>query len=53
MNTHYDLGTIISAFVTFLVIVLAIRFYLNYVGSKRPLIQRPEWMRDEDEERGA
>ncbi|CAE09992.1 hypothetical protein [Wolinella succinogenes] len=48
MGTQYDLGTIISAFVTFLVIVLLVRFYLKVVSSKRPPIQRPDWMKDRD-----
>ncbi|WP_181566304.1 hypothetical protein [Helicobacter monodelphidis] len=44
----YTLGTIISAFVTFLVIVLTIRVYLNYMSSKRPKIQKPDWLEERE-----
>lgn len=47
MGMNYDIGTIISAFVTFGIIMMIVRFYLKFVASKRPTIQRPEWMRDE------
>lgn len=45
---QYDLGTIISAFVTFLALGLAFRFYLKIVGSKRPKIQKPDWLEDDE-----
>lgn len=42
----YPIETIISAFVTFGVIMLTIRMYLKYVAQKRPQIQRPEWLKE-------
>ncbi|MDE6978345.1 MAG: hypothetical protein K2O85_02105 [Helicobacter sp.] len=43
---NYQLETIISAFVTFGVIMLTIRIYLKYVAQKRPQIQRPDWLKE-------
>ncbi|WP_104721992.1 hypothetical protein [Helicobacter mesocricetorum] len=43
----YDLGTIISAIITFVMLVLVIRFMLYMVNRKRPTIQKPDWLDDE------
>ncbi|MDE5603943.1 MAG: hypothetical protein K2I71_08565 [Helicobacter sp.] len=43
----YDLGTIISAIITFAMIVLVIRFMLYMINRKRPTIQKPDWLDDE------
>lgn len=43
----YDLETIISAIITFVMLVLVIRFILYMVNRKRPTIQKPDWLDDE------
>ncbi|TLD85584.1 hypothetical protein [Helicobacter sp. MIT 05-5294] len=43
----YDLSMIISAVVTFMVIVLAIRFVLYLANRKGSQIQKPDWVEDE------
>ncbi|MDE5816646.1 MAG: hypothetical protein K2H55_04010 [Helicobacter sp.] len=43
---NYQLDTIISAFITFGVIMLTVRVYLKYVAKKRPQIQRPDWLKE-------
>ena len=43
----YDISTLISAVITFMVIVLAIRFVLYYVNSNGSQIQKPDWLDDE------
>ena len=43
-NTEYSLDTIISAVLTLLIVVGAIRFALFWANRKRSTIQRPEWM---------
>ncbi|MBX7490032.1 hypothetical protein [Helicobacter turcicus] len=43
----YDLSTLISAVVTFLIIVLAIRFVLYYANRKGSQIQKPDWLDDD------
>lgn len=43
----YDIGTIISAIVTLLVILLSIRFALYLANRKRPKIQKPDWLDDD------
>lgn len=43
----YDLSMIISAVVTFMVIVLAIRFALYLANRKNSQIQKPDWLEDE------
>lgn len=42
----YDLSMIISAVVTFMVIVLAIRFVLFWANRKGSQIQKPDWVED-------
>ena len=44
---NYDLGTIISAAVTFVVIVLVLRFMLYMANKKKTIIQKPDWLEDE------
>ena len=44
---EYDIGTIISAIVTLLVILLSIRFVLYLANRKRPKIQKPDWLDDD------
>ncbi|MDE7174373.1 MAG: hypothetical protein K2N54_01660 [Helicobacter sp.] len=43
---NYQLETVISAFITFGVIMLTIRVYLKHVAQKRPQIQRPDWLKE-------
>ena len=43
----YDISTLISAVITFMVIVLAIRFVLYYVNRNGSQIQKPDWLDDE------
>ncbi|WP_297812929.1 hypothetical protein [uncultured Helicobacter sp.] len=43
----YDLSMIISAVVTFMVIVLTIRFVLYLANRKNSQIQKPDWLEDE------
>ncbi|AWI33672.1 hypothetical protein LS72_008560 [Helicobacter apodemus] len=43
----YDLGTIISAIITFVMLVFVIRFMLYMINRKRPTIQKPDWLDDE------
>lgn len=43
----YDISTLISAVITFMVIVLAIRFVLYYANRKGSQIQKPDWLDDE------
>ncbi|MCH5323480.1 MAG: hypothetical protein J1E31_07920 [Helicobacter sp.] len=42
-----DIQTIISAVLTFLVVVLAIRFGLYLANRNRTQIQKPDWLDDE------
>ncbi|CAM3573799.1 MULTISPECIES: hypothetical protein [Helicobacter] len=44
---NYDLSMIISAVVTFMVIVLAIRFVLYLANRNNSQIQKPDWLDDE------
>ncbi|MDE5926197.1 MAG: hypothetical protein K2N75_04580 [Helicobacter sp.] len=44
---NYDLSMIISAVVTFMVIVLAIRFVLYLANRNNSQIQKPDWLEDE------
>ena len=43
----YDISTLISAVITFMVIVLAIRFVLYYANRKGGEIQKADWLDDE------
>lgn len=43
----YDLSTLISAVITFMVIVFAIRFVLYFANRKGSQIQKPDWLDDE------
>ncbi|PZT47819.1 hypothetical protein B6S12_06955 [Helicobacter valdiviensis] len=46
-RSEYDLGTIISAAITFAIVVLAIRLVLFLVNRKKTTIQKPDWLMDE------
>ncbi|WP_299546620.1 hypothetical protein [uncultured Helicobacter sp.] len=46
LRESYDLGTLISAVITFMVIVLAIRFALYFANRKGSQIQKPNWLDD-------
>lgn len=43
----YDLSTIVSAVVTFMAVVLAIRFALYLANRKNSQIQKPDWLEDD------
>ena len=43
----YDLSTLISAVITFMVIVFAICFVLYFANRKGSQIQKPDWLDDE------
>ena len=47
LRENYDLSTLISAVVTFVIVVLAIRFVLYFANRKGPQIQKPDWVDDE------
>lgn len=44
----YSLETIISAFLTFAVIMFSLRLYLKFVSTKRTKIQRPDWLKERE-----
>ncbi len=48
IKESYDLATIISAVITFLVVLLAIRFVLFMVNRKGSQIQKPDWLEDDE-----
>lgn len=48
MFGEYDIGKVISAVVTLLIIGIVIRLYLNYVKSKRPNLQKPDWLKERE-----
>ncbi|EEO26607.1 hypothetical protein [Helicobacter winghamensis] len=47
LRESYDLGTLISAVITFMIVVLAIRFALYFANRKGSQIQKPDWLDDE------
>ncbi|MCI5968733.1 hypothetical protein [Helicobacter sp.] len=47
LRESYDLSTLISAVVTFMLIVLTIRFVLYFANRKGSQIQKPDWLDDE------
>ncbi|WP_162845083.1 hypothetical protein [Helicobacter sp. MIT 11-5569] len=47
LRENYDLPTLISAVITFMVVVLAIRFMLYYANRKGSQIQKPDWVDDD------
>lgn len=47
LRETYDLSTLISAVVTFVIVVLAIRFVLYYANRKGSQIQKPDWLDDD------
>ncbi|CAM2798825.1 hypothetical protein [Helicobacter burdigaliensis] len=46
-RSEYDLGTIISAAITFALVVLVIRLVLFLANRKKTNIQKPDWLVDE------
>ena len=48
LKENYDLTTIISAVVTFLIVLLAIRFILFIVKRKGSQIQKPDWLEGDE-----
>ncbi|MGP1451012.1 MAG: hypothetical protein ACTTJS_07835 [Wolinella sp.] len=50
MGGNYDLGTIFSAFLTFTVIMLVVRFFIHRASKNRTQIERPEWLEDKRSE---
>lgn len=48
IKESYDLATIISAVITFLVVLLAIRFVLFVVNRKGSQIQKPDWLEGDE-----
>ncbi|MCI2236012.1 hypothetical protein MKD52_04115 [Helicobacter sp. CaF467b] len=48
LKENYDLTTIISAVVTFLIVLLAIRFILFIVNRKGSQIQKPDWLEGDE-----
>ena len=43
----YDLGTIISAIISLVVVVMAVRVVLYLANRKHTQIQKPDWLDDE------
>ncbi len=46
LRGEYSIEMIISAFITFAVIMLILRIYLKRIARKRPSIQRPDWLKE-------
>lgn len=45
---NYDISTIISAIVTFLLILLVVRFILFLANRKKTQIQKPDWLEGDE-----
>ena len=48
LKENYDLTTIISAVVTFLIVLLAIRFILFIVNRKGRQKKKPDWVEGDE-----